>query len=547
VTFLAAGALGGLVLLVPLVLAHLRRGRPPLREVSSLIIWQELAELGISAERRLRVPRLPLLLALQALALVLLVLALARPAGGADIGSGAGRVLVLDDSVWMTVPGRLAAGEQRLAAIAADAPRGTRVTVIVAAGTPYVLYRGGAAGVGRALARVKPTAAPSRLAEALSLAGALLEPGGRIALARAPEDALPALLASAGELQDELVGSPTAAQGIFSPSARCGIGSSGGCEVLATVRNTAAKAIADTYVAEGIGAAPMRGNVAVPGGGEAEIALAAPAGGRVSVRLLGHETLPAAARVSVSVPSADGLPRAMSVTLVGEQADALPVARALAAISGVKLRLRTPNDYAAADARSSAVVVLDRTLPAGTLPQSPGVLLIDPPRVPGGRVGAAMRESEVSGANPSSPLLEGIDLSSLAVDAGGARVLSLPPDVRWVAWSPEGPLLAFGQSSSQRLAVLSFDPSDSDLPQLTAFPLLVANLLRALAGGGGYQTTTTADLATQPSQIDLRVAPGNVAGGSRASFAPWLLAAALLAIALEAAYAARLRMQAMPA
>ena len=408
---------------------------------------------------------------LQVLALALLVLALARPAGGVPAGAGSARVLVLDDSVWMTVPGRLAAGERELERVAASAPTGSRIAVVVSASAPYILYRGAKWGLAAALAGVRPTTGPARLGEALTLAGALLRPGGRIALARAPEDRLPSVLASPGELQDAVVG---------------------------------------------------------------------PALGRQAIVSSGPNALAAAARARVSVPDAAGVPSPTSVTLVGEPADALPVARALAAVTGVRLRLRTPGDYRPSDARESDVVVLDGSLPGDSLPAAPGVLLINPPRVPGGRVGAAMRESDVSGSDPTSPLLEGVELSSLAVDAGGVRVLSLPPALRWIAWSPEGPLLASGLDAGRRLAVLAFDPAKSDLPQLPAFPLLIANLLRALTSPGEGEANP-ANPPEQPALVDARAAAGAVAGGPRPNLAPWLLLAALLVLALEAGYGVRLR------
>src|SRR5205823_552423 len=41
-----------------------------------------------------------------------------------------------------------------------------------------------------------------------------------------------------------------------------------------------------------------------------------------------------------------------------------------------------------------------------------------------------------------------------------------------------GPLLAAGDDGTQRLAVLAFDPAASNLPQLSAFPLLLWNVVR---------------------------------------------------------------------
>jgi hypothetical protein len=51
-----------------------------------------------------------------------------------------------------------------------------------------------------------------------------------------------------------------------------------------------------------------------------------------------------------------------------------------------------------------------------------------------------------------------------------------------VVSSPQGPLLAAGDNGRQRLAVLAFDPAESNLTQLSAFPILARNLERWAAG-----------------------------------------------------------------
>ncbi len=541
-TLLSWWALAGLLLIAPLVVAHLR-GRPRVEEVASLLIWQQMQGLGAGAERRLRLPRLPLLLALQALALALLVVALARPAAGAPHAAGARQILVLDDSLWMSAPGRLLDGERELDEIAGKSPGAGPVTVVLASETPHVIYRGPQGGLSRALRAIRPSTAGEELTGALSLAGALLAPGGHIALARAPEDALPRLLIRGGELQTVSAGAPKGFQAITSMTARCGIGGGSGCEVLATVQNSGSRPASDGYRVEGLGASTATGTVNVPANGAAQIALAATPDTRVTVTLLGGGAiLRGASQAGVTVPGPDGIPSPTRVTLVGEPADAIALARALHAVAGVRLRLRTPADYRQSEAAANDVVVVDGRLPGGRLPDAAGVLLVDPTRLPGGHVGGSMIESELSGSDPSSPVLEGVDLSSLAVDGGGARTLELPAALRWVAWSPEGPLIAYGREDGRRVGVLSFDPGRSDLPQLPAFPLLVANLLRELTGSSPPPTVSS------PSNAAVDLAPAApVAGGSRRSLAPWLLCAALMVMLFEAAYASRRRSAELPA
>ena len=248
-SFGSAWALAGLVLLAPLVLLHLRQRSRREREVPSLLLWHEFELESASVQRRLRPPPLPLLLALQAAALVLLVVTLAEPRGGGGQERPA-TVIVLDDSLWMQVPGRL--GDAR-ADRREDARVGARRRAgpdRARAGRPGVVYRGDAAGARAALRRVRPTSAPADLPAALTIAGGMLSGShDRLLVIRAPEDSVPPIRSSAGELRIASAGRPVADQGIFGPQARCGIGSAASCEVVATVRNTGPTAVVDHLVA----------------------------------------------------------------------------------------------------------------------------------------------------------------------------------------------------------------------------------------------------------------------------------------------------------
>src|SRR6185437_7473479 len=46
-----------------------------------------------------------------------------------------------------------------------------------------------------------------------------------------------------------------------------------------------------------------------------------------------------------------------------------------------------------------------------------------------------------------------------------------------VAWSSEGPLIAAGNDGGRRVATISFEPSESNLPQLGGFPTLIDNIV----------------------------------------------------------------------
>ncbi|MFZ0384167.1 MAG: VWA domain-containing protein [Solirubrobacteraceae bacterium] len=472
-----AWALAGLVLLVPIIVLHLRdRGRP-VREVSSLLLWQELATDLPAGKRRLGRPILPLLLTLQLLGLILLVLALANPFGGRP-RSPRTAVYVLDDSFWMRAGGRVQTAASEITRAARAQPPGTLVRVVVASPAARLAYRGSADGVGDALARVRPTAAPPDLGAALSVAAGLLTgPHDRIVVVHAPEDTVPAVDAAPGELSTLTAGTPIADQGIFDTSARCGIGPADLCAITAVLRNTGDTTVDDHYLAAAGGRRPLSLSSRVGPRSSADIGLIATPGEQVDLRLQGFDPLKVDDQAWVSVPYQGGAPRASVVTLVGERSRALALARAFDAVPGVKLRLLTPSAYRPADARDTDLIVLDGWLPRSGLPPAPSVLLVDPPSLPGGRVGAAQADSTVSGTDQSSPLLDGVNLSSLSIDPRSARDLALPGWLTQVAWSPAGPLIAAGGNGRQRIAIISFEPSRSNLPQLASFPIMAANLV----------------------------------------------------------------------
>jgi hypothetical protein len=478
VSFGDAWALAGLVLLVPIIVLHLRdRGRP-VRDVPSLLLWQQVTTETSAGKRRLRPPILPLLLLLQALGLILIVIALANPFGGGGAPKRT-EVFVLDDSFWMQPSGRMQTARAEVVKTARSLPAGALVQVVVAGPSPAVVYRGGAGGVAAAIAGIRPTAGSPDLPTALGVAAGLLTgPHDHVVVVHAPEDAVPAVHSSAGELSAQTAGAPIADQGIFDVRARCGIGPTSVCAVTAVVRNTGDTAVDDNYLATAGSHQPVPLSVKVAANSSADIALIATAGEQINLRLQGSDPLTADDQAWVTVPYDGGIPRTSVVTLVGNPSDALALARAFAAVPGLKLRLLTPAKYRAADARDSDLIVLDDFVPKAGLPPAPSVLLVDPPRLPSGHVGKKDQANpNLSGTDTTSALLSDVDLTALVINSGSARSLVLPDWLTPVAWSPDGPLLAAGSNGHQRLAVLSFPLSQSNLPQLSSFPILAANLV----------------------------------------------------------------------
>lgn len=598
-TLLSGAALAALVLAIPLVALHLRRRKPPRRAVGSLLAWRDLPAAGGGGARRIGRPPLPLLLALQLLALVALVVALARPVSNESATTSA-HVYVVDQSMWMGADAGATARidvvrgvlRERLAELPADAA----VRIVGARATPAVLFEGKAADAGGALRDLRAGPGPANLTAALRLAAGLRAGAGdRIALLRAPEEAAPAVRGGSS-YEDLEVGEPVADASLSGASAHCDRLGAEACEVFVRVADSSGTA-RTLPVRVAISGEPVHTvPVEVPTGEAAALVFTVPPGATVRMSLASGDGLAADDTAFVSVPRPGG----ESITLVGNRTRALPLARALASVPGVKLRLRTPQTYRPTDPGTSDLLVLDDFVPPGGLPQAPALLLVNPPRFPSHGSQGKMRDSRLSGTEAASPLLEGADISALTIGAGAARRLALPASMTAAAWSADGPLIASGTDGGRRVAVMSFEPSESNLPQLGAFPALIDNIvawsqrlapaavaagtpfalaeppgtraasLRRAPGGaarqlrraagteipvtiaspGNYVVTLrgpwgTRELtlavnpgpaATPGAPVDLD-APPPPAHPGHTDLWPWLLAAALLALVLEALYA----------
>ena len=606
-TLLSGAALAALVLIVPLVALHLRRRKPPRRAVGSLLAWRDLPAAGGGGARQIGRPPLPLLLLLQLFALVVLVAALARPVSN-ESATTSSHVYVVDESMWMgaeqggtaRIDAARAVLRERIGGLSGD----EAVRIVGAGATPTVLFEGKAADAGGALGRLEAGPGAANLTAALRLAAGLRAGSGdRIALLRAPEEAAPEVRGGGSSYEDLEVGEPVEDASLSGASTHCDRLGAEECEVFVRVADTSGTE-RTLPVQVAISGEPVHTvPVEVPSDEGAPLVFTAPPGATVRMSLAPGDGLAANDSAFVSVPRPGG----ENITLVGNRTRALPLARALASVPGVKLRLRTPRTYQPTDPGTSDLLVLDDFVPKGGLPKAPALLLVNPPRFPATSQDqqqdpGKMRDSRLSGTEAASPLLEGADISSLTIGAGAARRLALPAAMTAAAWSAEGPLIASGTDGGSRVAVLAFEPSESNLPQLASFPALIDNIvawsqrlapqsaaagtpfalseppgttaaslepaaggaarkLKVAAGGevpvaiaapGNYVVilkgpwgTRALALAVNPGSaaapgapVDLG-APAPPAHADHADLWPWLLAAALLILILEALYAWR--------
>lgn len=437
-TLLRGAALAALVFAIPLIALHLRRRKPPRRAVGSLLAWRDLPAVGGGGARKLGLPPMPLLLALQLLALALLVFALAEPAGQKST-AGSARVYVVDQSMWM---GATEGGEPRIDAARAtlrerlaEVPADEAVRIVGAGATPSVLFEGEAGQAGSAIGNLRAGPGAADLPAALRLAAGLRASGDSpVVLLRAPEEAAPKVRGGGSSYEDQVVGEPVADVGLGNASAHCDRLGLEECEVFVRVSDRGAQA-RRVAVRVAVAGSPARTEtVDVPAEGSAPLVLRAPAGSAVKLSVAGGDGLAADDSAFVSVPEPGG----ERITLVGNRTRALPLARALASVPGVQLRLRTPQTYQATDPGTSDLLVLDGFMPKGGLPDAPGLLLVNPPSYPGGEVLGKMHDSRMSGYEAASPLLEGVDLSSLTIGSGASKRFALPDSLSAVAWKRKG-------------------------------------------------------------------------------------------------------------
>ncbi len=172
--------------------------------------------------------------------------------------------------------------------------------------------------------------------------------------------------------------------------------------------------------------------------------------------------------------------------------------------SNIDLYKTTPDKYVV-NAGNFDVTVFDGFVPA-TLPTG-GVLFINPPQGSYifGQSRPEIRVSHIgagSAGSESSGLLDNVDLSSIHV----LRLSHLLVPALWaqsVIVTPETPLLIAGENNNRRIAALSFDLHDSDLPLQPSFPILIYNLVNwflppPVAGDGQVSPNLPVTIQTWP-------------------------------------------------
>jgi hypothetical protein len=163
--------------------------------------------------------------------------------------------------------------------------------------------------------------------------------------------------------------------------------------------------------------------------------------------------------------------------------------------------------YLAVEADRFDIIVFDNYLPP-LLPRG-NLLVVNPPDRGPFRTTGQVRRPRVATWDREDPVLAFVDVRDMNVNV--ASKMDLPRWAKPLISTSEGiPLMASGQDGDRRVALLPFDLQQSNLPLMSAFPILMANLVNYLSPPGvvqvgDIQTGTAESLLPLPQVQTVRV------------------------------------------
>jgi len=503
--FLTPLALACAGLSIPILIMYMLKLRRRDVLVSSTLLWQRLLR-----DREANAPwqrlRRNLLLLLQLLILALLALALARPFVPVQTVVSGSVVVLLDASASMQardVDGgggtRFEAGLRAAREIVAGLGAGDVATIVAVGPRPQVLASAtnDRAFLRRALEGAKPTNGPADWEAAFALAAAGLAGVGEPRVVIISDGAVPETLPSLpGEVRFVGVGGGGDNLAITALATR---GGPAGPQAFLRVVNYSdvdGEPLVE-FFADGVLFDARR--LLVPAHGSADLALTDLPFGFAQDRPYDLRVLQARLAVEDVLPLDDTAwavhapPVSGRVLLVSD--GNLFLERALGVLPGVELvRLAStppqppptgggealPQSPSTGEGGGYDLYVYDGVI-TGTLPCGNLWLIGPSTALPGGggdsfpiEVGGFFTATAITRVAADDPLLRYVDLSDVHVLR--ARAVAVPPGARVLVEAEGGPLLFVAERPEGRLAVLTFDLRDSDLPLQIAFPILTANL-----------------------------------------------------------------------
>ncbi|MBN1979081.1 MAG: VWA domain-containing protein [Anaerolineae bacterium] len=497
--FLTPFAFTFAALSLPILILYMLKLRRRDVLVSSTLLWQRLLR-----DREANAPwqrlRRNLLLFLQLAVLALLMLALARPFVPTPVVVGGSVVVLLDASASMQAtdiadgPTRFDAAVRAARDVVAGLGPGDEATIVSVGPQPQVLASasGDRALLRRALDGAVPSDGVADWEAAFALASASLTGSADAKAVIISDGALPEALPSLpGEVHFVSVGGGNANLAIAALATREGNAGPQAFLRLVNYGDTDAEPLVE-FSADGVLFDARR--LAVPAHGSADLTLTdLPYDMRVLQARLADASIDDASSIYDALPldnvawAVHAPPASGRVLLVSE--GNLFLERALGALPSVELVRLDPDQPLPTE--PYALYVYDRVV-TGTLPAG-NLWLIGPTSSVGDgfpiAVGGVFTSTAITGVAADDPLLRYVDLSNVHVLQ--AREVEPPPGARVLVQARGGPLLFVAERPEGRLAVLTFDLHDSDLPLQIAFPILTANLADWLLPQGAARFPAT--------------------------------------------------------
>jgi Ca-activated chloride channel family protein len=480
------------------VIFYLLKVRRRDEEISSTFLWNDLIR-DLAAHEPLQRLRWNLLLLLQLIALALITFAVSRPFSEQVGQKPVQAVLLVDGSASMqakdVLPSRFAKAIDAARSTLSGLPENSLATAILVAAHPQVLVAATTdrRQVERALVDARPSGAAADMREALLLARSL---GGdpssrRIFLFTDGAYALPP------DLPDDLgsvqvvpvTPTNTGNLAVTTISTRPDPRDNRRQQLFTRVNNFSDFASQGIITISVDGQAVDERTVDLQPNGQTEQVF---------------EDLPAGARwASVNVADTHGDnglaldDTAFAVLSQRKPAQVLLVSsgnqfleKVLTLLPNVDLYRIPAQRYLAVEADRFDIIVFDNYLPP-LLPRG-NLLVVNPPDRGPFRTNGQVRRPRVATWDREDPILAFVDIRDMNVNV--ASKLDMPRWAKPLISTTDGiPLMASGQDGDRRVAILPFDLQQSNLPLMSAFPILMANMVNYLSPPGVVQS---ADIQT---------------------------------------------------
>jgi hypothetical protein len=497
------------------VIFYLLKVRRHDEEVSSTFLWNDLIR-DLAAHEPLQRLKWSLLLVLQLVGLALIATAVARPFSEQSGQKPVHAVLLLDGSASMQAtdvqPSRFAKAVSAAQGTLHGLPDNSLATAVLVAAHPQVLVAATTdrRQVEKALTDAQPSGASADMREALLLARSL---GGdpsarRIYLFTDGAFTLPVdLPEDLGFVQVVTVAQPdTGNLAVTAISTRPDPRDNRRQQLFTRIENFSS-APAQAVATIAVDGQPIEErNIDLAPNGQSEQVF--------------EDLQPGARWASVSVAHQQGDngltmdDTAYAILVQRKPAQVLLVStgnafleKVLSLLPNVDL-FRTPAQrYLAVEADRFDVIVFDDYLPP-LLPRG-NLLVVNPPDRGPFRANGEVRRPKVGNWDREDPLLSFVDMRDLNVNR--ASKVDLPRWMKPLISTADGvSLFAAGQDGDRRVAILPFDLRQSNLPNLSAFPILMSNLLNYLSPPGVVRspeihTGSPESLAPLPQVERLRV------------------------------------------